>query len=64
MAAEAMPREGVRLIHLEVAADNSGAVALYEALGYQVSGRRKQYYQRVSGHRVDAVMMALHVDSV
>ena len=52
----------VRQAHLEVASDNSGAIALYEALGYRVSGRRKQYYRRASGERVDAVMMAKNLE--
>lgn len=60
MAAEtALEAEKVLKIHLEVAADNAGAFALYQALGYQVGGRRKQYYRRAAGDRVDAIMMAV-----
>lgn len=56
-AEDALMADGARLIHLEVAADNPGAIALYEAQGYRVSGRRKQYYRRGPAERVDAVMM-------
>lgn len=59
MAAEtALAAEKILKIHLEVAADNAGAIALYQALGYQVIGRRKQYYRRAAGDRIDAIMMA------
>ncbi|HJN76187.1 MAG TPA: GNAT family N-acetyltransferase [Myxococcota bacterium] len=30
--------------HLEVRADNTGAVSLYESLGFEVVGRRAAYY--------------------
>lgn len=56
-AQAALAAEKVLKIHLEVAADNAGAIALYKMLGYQVSGRRKLYYRRASGDRVDAIMM-------
>ena len=49
---------GIAQVHLEVAADNKAALALYEALGYQTIGVRKGYYQRPEGLRMDAVMMA------
>lgn len=39
---------------LEVAADNRGALALYEALGFSRRGRRRGYYRRASGPPVDA----------
>lgn len=42
---------------LEVAADNLGAIALYQRAGYHECGRRKGYYARKSGPPVDAVMM-------
>lgn len=58
MAERVLRSIGVIRIHLEVAADNPGALALYEALGYRVNGRRKQYYRRASGDRIDAVVMA------
>jgi ribosomal-protein-alanine N-acetyltransferase len=46
-------RRGVRLLHLEVRADNEVARRLYERAGFIVVGRRRDYYGR--GH--DAVLM-------
>lgn len=43
---------------LEVAAHNSGALALYEAAGFSPSGLRKGYYARAGGPAVDAVLMS------
>ena len=43
---------------LDVAADNQGARAFYEALGFQTDGRRKDYYKRLEGSRVDAILMS------
>jgi ribosomal protein S18 acetylase RimI-like enzyme len=51
---------------LEVAVDNAGARAMYDALGFTVAGRRRGYYRRVTGSveatrasttRVDALVM-------
>lgn len=42
---------------LEVAADNTAAVALYESLNYHESGRRKKYYTRPDGTRLDALVL-------
>jgi ribosomal-protein-alanine N-acetyltransferase len=47
---------GVATVHLDVAADNTSALALYRAAGFVVSGRRTAYYDRASG-RIDAVTM-------
>ncbi len=59
VAAEAsLAASGVKTIHLEVAADNTNAIRLYQALNYQITSRRKNYYRRAGGDRVDAVMMA------
>ncbi len=62
-AEEILQEGGVRQIHLEVAADNPGAIALYEALEYRISGRRKQYYRRAEGTRIDAVLMMKKLDA-
>jgi ribosomal-protein-alanine N-acetyltransferase len=43
-------------VFLEVAADNSAALALYERHGFEVCGRRANYYGG-GDKRVDAVMM-------
>lgn len=46
-------REAVELF-LEVAEDNSAAIALYRAAGFQPIGRRPGYYRRAEG-RVAAI---------
>lgn len=42
---------------LEVAADNSAALALYHRLSFSQSGRRKAYYSRAQGMTADAIVM-------
>ena len=42
---------------LDVAADNLGAIAFYESLGFFPDGRRTGYYKRLEGDRVDAILM-------
>ena len=49
---------GVDRLLLDVAADNDGAIAFYEAAGFLADGRRKNYYQRGSGQSVDAILMS------
>jgi ribosomal-protein-alanine N-acetyltransferase len=49
---------GAATAHLEVAADNSAAIALYRAQGYGETGRRKAYYKGPDGQRTDAITMA------
>lgn len=56
-AAEAATRGAERLF-LEVAVDNGAAIALYRAAGFEEVGRRKAYYRRPGGDRVDALVMA------
>lgn len=53
---EKMQNLGVRLVNLEVAADNAAAIALYEANDFRISGRRNLYYER-AGTYVDALLM-------
>lgn len=43
---------------LEVAADNAAAQALYLTQGFAETGRRRGYYQRPDGTRLDALVMA------
>jgi ribosomal-protein-alanine N-acetyltransferase len=50
----AFVRPGLRVLHLEVAASNAPAVALYEALGFKPTGRRRAYYNDGS----DAITMS------
>jgi ribosomal-protein-alanine N-acetyltransferase len=40
----ALARPGLRVLHLEVAATNTPALALYTALGFTPTGRRRAYY--------------------
>ena len=54
--AEASKR-GAETVFLEVAEDNAAARGLYAACGYVDVGRRKGYYRRPDGTRVDAVVM-------
>lgn len=49
--------QGAREIFLEVAANNSPAKALYEALGFDVASIRKGYYQPKSKNPTDALVM-------
>lgn len=42
---------------LEVAAENTPAIALYAATGFTQSGRRRAYYAHPDGTRTDAIVM-------
>lgn len=58
MAAEICAVElGARSMFLEVAVDNAAARALYDDSGYQEAGRRKGYYLRSDGNRMDALVL-------
>lgn len=54
-------KRGVQRLFLEVAMDNAAALALYQRLGFGEAGRRKSYYRRGAGKRVDAVVMSLYL---
>ena len=49
---------GLKKILLDVAEDNLGARAFYARHGFQVDGRRPNYYKRLEGQRVDAILMS------
>ena len=49
-------QSGVSSCFLEVAVDNAGAIALYEALGFTRSGLRREYYGR-GEERIDAFVL-------
>ncbi|MGB0506761.1 MAG: ribosomal protein S18-alanine N-acetyltransferase [Pikeienuella sp.] len=51
-------KQGVRKMFLEVAADNTSALALYAKFGFEEIGRRKAYYKRSNGPRVDALILS------
>lgn len=41
---QAVAQQGIRELLLEVRESNLGAIALYESLGFELVGRRKNYY--------------------
>ena len=49
--------EGAAQVHLEVRASNAGAIALYEKMGFRISGRRPNYYREPVE---DAVLLVFH----
>ncbi len=48
---------GAEAAFLEVAADNTAAIALYLSLGYVQAGRRRGYFETSQGQRIDALVM-------
>lgn len=48
---------GTQDIFLEVSEDNPNALALYESLGFQKTGLRKDYYLGTKGISVSAIVM-------
>lgn len=54
--------QGAAMAFLEVAQDNTPARQLYSMAGWQEVGQRKAYFKRLSGARVDAVVMRLMLD--
>lgn len=49
--------DGVKSLFIEVAASNRPALALYSANGFEISGHRRNYYERDGGRREDAHIM-------
>lgn len=56
-AMAAARRNGAGSMFLEVRPSNSRAHALYDAFGFTVIGRRKNYYPAPGGNREDALVM-------
>jgi len=52
-------RGDAKKIFLEVAEDNAAAIGLYKRLGFVETGRRKRYYERAGGEKVDALTLML-----
>ena len=50
---------GAQRLLLEVAADNTAALALYTSLGFARQGIRRHYYRRAQGPAVDAWRLCL-----
>jgi len=59
--ARAAQRAEAKTLHLEVAADNDGAMELYRSCGFLGTGLRRGYYQRTGGQAVDAVTLSLRL---
>ena len=54
---------GAQFIFLEVAADNTGAIALYEKSGFKRHGTRRGYYARGGAPAVDGLLMRCELNS-
>lgn len=54
---------GAVLAHLEVAAPNAAARALYEAAGWRQVGQRLHYYSLQDGTKADAILMSKPLQS-
>ena len=52
-------KHGIRSLFLEVAADNQSALKLYKKFNFEQMGKRKAYYARTNGSKVDALTMRL-----
>ena len=48
-------------VFLEVRPSNTGAIALYESMGFNEIGVRPGYYKAENGEREDAIMMAYSI---
>jgi ribosomal-protein-alanine N-acetyltransferase len=60
-AVEARRRQSETLF-LEVRDGNAAALGLYRAAGYEVIGRRRDYYRGIDGHRFDAITLRARLD--
>ena len=54
---------GAETVFLEVAADNSAALALYRAAGFEAAGHRAGYYHRPGGVAADALVLRCTLNS-
>lgn len=50
-------RLGARTAFLDVAANNPAAQTLYETFGFVETDRRRDYYRKPDGSRLDAILM-------
>ncbi len=62
-ALEVARSAGCAVVHLEVAADNAPALALYVGAGFRETGRRRGYYARTSGQWIDALVMSVSLSA-
>ena len=49
--------QGAHVAFLEVAADNSAAIALYLSSGFEQVGRRRSYYRQPDATAIDALVL-------
>jgi ribosomal-protein-alanine N-acetyltransferase len=56
---DALSRQGVARVHLEVEEGNGPAIALYRRAGFRETGRRAGYYHKADGTKASALTMAL-----
>ncbi|MDG1215031.1 MAG: hypothetical protein P8N17_03415, partial [Luminiphilus sp.] len=49
----------VQTVNLEVRASNVSARSLYGKMGFELTGRRHNYYPLPTGEREDAILMSL-----
>jgi ribosomal-protein-alanine N-acetyltransferase len=54
---EWLGKNGVQVAFLEVAADNTAAIALYHSTGFAQEGLRPAYYPRKNAPPADAILM-------
>ena len=62
-AAASARTAGARRMHLEVAESNAAARATYGRSGFAEAGRRRGYYRSEQGAAVDALLLALRLDT-
>ena len=55
---------GAQAVFLEVGIDNKAARALYSKAGYEVVGRRPDYYRNPGGKRVTALILRKRLENV
>ncbi len=56
-ALNALSKNAVTQVFLEVAVDNDPAISLYLSSGFTQTGRRKGYYRDAAGKPIDALVM-------
>ncbi len=57
----AATRKGARLLFLEVASDNTAALAMYLSRNFEQVGIRARYYPRPEGKSADALVLQKHL---
>lgn len=57
-AAQILGTKGVERFVLDVATDNAGAISFYSAQGFVQDGARRNYYKRLDGRFVDAMLLS------